>query len=63
MSHQISIAAKEQLEAGEDTAKRIVNISDTANNTSEVSNQAHTSTDEIKVLTTHLEKEIEKFEL
>jgi len=63
MSHQISIAAKEQLEAGEDTAKRIVNISDTANNTSEVSNKAHTSTDEIKILTTSLEKEVAKFEL
>jgi len=63
MSHQISIAAKEQLEAGEDTAKRIVNISDTANNSSEVSNQAHTSTDEIKALTTSLEKEVAKFEL
>ncbi|PAJ72532.1 chemotaxis protein [Pseudoalteromonas sp. NBT06-2] len=63
MSHQISIAAKEQFEAGEDTAKRIVNISDTANNTAEVSNQAHTSTDEIKLLTTSLEKEVTKFEL
>ena len=63
MSHQISIAAKEQLEAGEDTAKRIVNISDTASNTSEVSNQAHSSSDEIKLLTTSLEKEVAKFEL
>jgi len=63
MSHQISIAAKEQLEAGEDTAKRIVNISDTANNTAEVSNQAHSSTDEIKLLTASLEREVTKFEL
>ncbi len=30
MSHQIAIAAKEQLDAGEDTAKRVVTISDTA---------------------------------
>ncbi|SFC68408.1 methyl-accepting chemotaxis protein [Pseudoalteromonas denitrificans] len=63
MSHQISVAAKEQLEAGEDTAQRIVNISDTAHNTAEVSNQAHSSTDEIKLLTTNLEKEVTKFEL
>ena len=61
MSDQIAIAAKEQLDAGEDTAKRIVIISDTASQTADVSNQAHTATDLIKGLTTDLEKETDKF--
>lgn len=63
MSHQISVAAKEQLEAGEDTARRIVNISDTASNTAEVSQQAHSSSDQMKRLITRLDHEIAKFEL
>ncbi|GGE90562.1 methyl-accepting chemotaxis protein [Pseudoalteromonas gelatinilytica] len=61
MSHQIAIAAKEQLDAGEDTAKRIVTISDTASQTANVSNQAHTATDLIKGLTSDLETETAKF--
>ncbi len=61
MSHQIAIAAKEQLDAGEDTAKRIVIISDTASQTAKVSNQAHTATDLIKDLTSNLESETAKF--
>ncbi len=61
MSHQIAIAAKEQLDAGEDTAKRIVTISDTASQTAVVSNQAHTATDLIKGLTSNLETETAKF--
>ena len=61
MSHQIAIAAKEQLDAGEDTAKRIVTISDTASKTADVSNQAHTATDLIKGLTSNLETETAKF--
>ena len=61
MSHQIAIAAKEQLDAGEDTAKRIVTISDTASQTADVSNQAHTATDLIKGLTNDLETETAKF--
>ena len=61
MSHQIAIAAKEQLDAGEDTAKRIVTISDTASQTADVSNQAHTATDLIKGLTSDLETETAKF--
>ncbi|WP_289097017.1 methyl-accepting chemotaxis protein [uncultured Pseudoalteromonas sp.] len=61
MSHQIAIAAKEQLDAGEDTAKRIVTISDTASQTANVSNQAHTATDLIKGLTSNLETETAKF--
>jgi len=61
MSHQIAIAAKEQLDAGEDTAKRIVTISDTASQTADVSNQAHTATDLIKGLTSNLETETAKF--
>ena len=61
MSDQIAIAAKEQLDAGEDTAKRIVIISDTASQTADVSNQAHKATDLIKGLTTDLEKETDKF--
>ncbi|MFY8328727.1 methyl-accepting chemotaxis protein [Pseudoalteromonas sp. ZZD1] len=61
MSHQIAIAAKEQLDAGEDTAKRIVTISDTASQTADVSNQAHAATDLIKGLTNDLEAETDKF--
>lgn len=61
MSHQIAIAAKEQLDAGEDTAKRIVTISDTASQTANLSNQAHTATDLIKGLTSDLETETAKF--
>ncbi|NQZ90198.1 MAG: cache domain-containing protein [Colwellia sp.] len=63
MSHQISIAATEQLSAGEDTARHIVNISDTANNTAAVSQRAHSATDQIKYLTASLEKEMTKFQL
>ncbi|MFC0117944.1 methyl-accepting chemotaxis protein [Pseudoalteromonas xiamenensis] len=62
MSHQIAIAAKEQLDAGEDTARRVVTISDTASQTARVSQQAHTATDSIKNLTHQLEHEITKFE-
>lgn len=61
MSHQIAIAAKEQLDAGEDTAKRIVTISDTASQTADVSHQAHAATDLIKGLTNNLEAETDKF--
>ena len=61
MSHQIAIAAKEQLDAGEDTAKRIVTISDTASQTANVSHQAHAATDLIKGLTNDLEAETGKF--
>jgi methyl-accepting chemotaxis protein len=63
MSHQISIAAREQLEAGEDTAKRVVHISDTADNTATLSVDAHQATDQIKLLCQRLEVEIEKFEM
>jgi methyl-accepting chemotaxis protein len=62
MSHQIAIAAKEQLDAGEDTARRVVTISDTASQTARVSEQAHSATDSIKNLTHQLEHEITKFE-
>lgn len=61
MSHQIAGAAKEQLDAGEDTAKRIVTISDTASQTAEVSHQAHAATDLIKGLTSDLETQTNKF--
>lgn len=61
MSHQISQAAKDQLAAGEDTAQRIVHISDSAANTVELSADAHRATDEIKDLTAKLESEIQKF--
>lgn len=61
MSHQIAIAAKEQLDAGEDTAKRIVTISDTASQTANVSHQAHAATDLIKGLTNDLEAQTGKF--
>ncbi|MFC3033163.1 methyl-accepting chemotaxis protein [Pseudoalteromonas fenneropenaei] len=62
MSHQIAVAAKEQLDAGEDTARRVVTISDTAAQTAGVSQQAHLATDSIKVLTKQLENEIAKFD-
>lgn len=45
MSHQIAEAATEQLAAGEDSAKRIVNISETAANTATVSQNAHEASD------------------
>ncbi|MBQ4861193.1 cache domain-containing protein [Pseudoalteromonas sp. MMG013] len=61
MSHQIAHAAKEQLDAGEDTARRIVTISDTASQTANVSQQAHHATDSIKELTAKLEQEMDKF--
>nr|WP_194709931.1 methyl-accepting chemotaxis protein [Pseudoalteromonas sp. S16_S37] len=61
MSHQIAHAAKEQLEAGEDTARRVVTISDTASQTASVSEKAHHATDCIKDLTVKLETEIAKF--
>lgn len=61
MSHQIAHAAKEQLDAGEDTARRVVTISDTASQTAAVSQQAHLATDSIKELTAKLEREMDKF--
>ena len=63
MSHQISVAAKEQLQAGEDTAQRVVHISDTAENTAQLSIDAHHATDQIKSFTADLEKEVAKFEV
>ncbi|AOT09622.1 methyl-accepting chemotaxis protein [Pseudoalteromonas luteoviolacea] len=63
MSDQIALAAKEQLTAGEDTAKRVVNISDTASQTANVSQQAHSATDSIKAQAAQLESEMAKFKL
>ena len=63
MSEQISTAAVEQLEAGEDTARRIVNITDTASNTANVAAQVHSATEETQALTGRLEAEIQKFEM
>ncbi|MCG9696398.1 methyl-accepting chemotaxis protein [Shewanella sp. Isolate11] len=61
MSEQISQAATEQLLAGEDCAKRIVTISETAENTTLVSQRAHEASDQIQSLTQGLEAEIQKF--
>ncbi len=63
MSQQILTAATEQLEAGEDTARRIVKISDTADNTSNVSHHAQTVAHETQKLSVDLELEIRKFEM
>ncbi|MCF2857320.1 methyl-accepting chemotaxis protein [Pseudoalteromonas sp. SMS1] len=63
MSDQIALAAKEQLAAGEDTAQRVVTISDTAAQTANVSQQAHSATDSIKGLASQLETEMAKFKL
>jgi len=63
MTHQISTAAMEQLAAGEDTARRVVNISDTADKTSGVSHQAQNSATQAQQLSANLEIEIEKFEV
>lgn len=63
MSHQISVAAKEQLQAGEDTAQRVVHISDTAENTAQLSIDAHRDTNQVKLFTSNLEKEIAKFDV
>jgi methyl-accepting chemotaxis protein len=61
MTHQISAASVEQLSAGEDTAERIINISDTATNTSTVSQQAQSAAFEAQQLSSNLEIEINKF--
>jgi methyl-accepting chemotaxis protein len=63
MTHQISTASVEQLSAGEDTAQRIVNISDTASNTSSVSQQAQSAAHETQQLSVNLEVEINKFSM
>jgi methyl-accepting chemotaxis protein len=63
MTHQISTASVEQLSAGEDTAQRIVNISDTASNTSSVSQQAQSAAHEAQQLSVNLEVEINKFSM
>ncbi len=63
MTHQISTASIEQLSAGEDTAQRIVNISDTASNTSNVSHQAQSAAHDVQQLSVNLEAEINKFEM
>ncbi len=63
MTHQISTASVEQLTAGEDTAQRIINISDTASNTSSVSQQAQTAAHEAQQLSENLEVEMKKFRM
>ncbi|QFU24074.1 methyl-accepting chemotaxis protein [Shewanella eurypsychrophilus] len=63
MSHQISEAASEQLSAGEDSAKRIVSISETAENTASVSHSSHASSDQIQMLAKNLETEVKKFSI
>jgi len=63
MTHQISTASVEQLAAGEDTAQRIVNISDTSSNTSSVAHQAQSVAHETQQLSVNLEIEINKFDM
>jgi methyl-accepting chemotaxis protein len=63
MTHQISTASVEQLAAGEDTAQRIVNISDTSSNTSSVAHQAQSVAHETQQLSVNLENEINKFDM
>ncbi|QIR15385.1 methyl-accepting chemotaxis protein [Shewanella aestuarii] len=63
MSQQISEAATEQLAAGEDSAQRIVLIADTASKTNEVSEKAHSDSEQVKLLTDKLEVEIHKFQI
>ncbi|TYK64823.1 methyl-accepting chemotaxis protein [Colwellia echini] len=63
MTHHISTASLEQLAAGEDTAQRIVNISDTASNTSTVSHEARSAANEAQKLSESLEIEINKFKM
>ncbi|MEO2267238.1 methyl-accepting chemotaxis protein [Pseudoalteromonas sp. YIC-656] len=63
MSVEIAGAAKEQLAAGEDTASRIVVISDTAANTAKVSKHAHAASESMRDLTARLENETDKFEI
>ena len=63
MTHQISTASVEQLAAGEDTAQRIVNISDTSSNTSSVAQQAQSAAHETQQLSVNLEVEINKFDM
>ncbi len=63
MSQQISVAASEQLNAGQDAEKRIVSISDSAENAAQVSTSTHQSTEETSRLASSLEEEIKKFKL
>lgn len=63
MSHQISVASTEQLEAGEDSARRIVNISDTADKTADISGKANSATSQIQKLSGDLKIEINKFQM
>ncbi|WP_087460430.1 methyl-accepting chemotaxis protein [Oleiphilus messinensis] len=63
MSHQISLAAKEQLAAGEDTAERVVLISDAAAHAAELSGAAHKMTEQTNKLSHDLENEVHKFQL
>ncbi|SQH78049.1 Adenosine deaminase [Shewanella benthica] len=58
MSHQISQAASEQLTAGEDSAKRIVNISATAENTVSVSHSSHATSAQMQMFTNNLQKAV-----
>ena len=62
MSQEIASAAREQLGAGEDTANRVVVISDTATNTAQVSKQAHVASESMRALTEQLEQQTQKFE-
>ncbi|QFU03815.1 Methyl-accepting chemotaxis protein 4 [Pseudoalteromonas sp. THAF3] len=62
MSQEIASAAREQLGAGEDTANRVVVISDTATNTAQVSKQAHEASESMRALTEQLEQQTQKFE-
>ena len=63
MSDQICTAADEQLAAGEDTAKRVVAISDSASNTAELSHKAKAATNEILELSNKLHAQLNKFEI
>ena len=63
MGQEIASAAKEQLAAGEDTANRIVLISDTATKTALVSAKAHDDSESMRQLTQTLEAQTDKFEV
>ncbi|EDQ02778.1 hypothetical protein [Shewanella benthica] len=63
MSQQISQATSEQLTAGEDSAKRIINISATAENTASVSHSSHATSAQIQMLTKNLQKEVQEFSI
>ncbi|WP_102795596.1 methyl-accepting chemotaxis protein [Bowmanella denitrificans] len=63
MSQHIAEAADTQLKAGQSTSNRVDEIAGIAQNSANLSQQAHQATDQIKELIVQLDGEVEKFRL